>query len=137
MANTKIDRALSPTLNRGDALEAMVRAYWNAYREGVMAVGGPGTAAYPTWDEFSEIRAKNETRRCMRYAIEALNDLPDSAFIDKPAKTADDKKHVTMERGSLSAVLGRAFPEKPMRRKAHEKLQAEIAAEHLNRASGR
>lgn len=84
--------------------ERMARAWWNAYRDGFLAVGGD--RSYPTWDEFSEARAKAETVRCMRHAAEVLREfIPDFDTL---------------------------FDGKPMRRKKAEKLQAELQAEALN-----
>lgn len=111
---------------KGDAIEQMCRNYWNAYRDGFLSVGG--SAEYPTWDEFSEAKAKDETRRCMRHAVEALLDLPDSVFTDDPAK----KAHARMEKGSFKALHARMFPDKALRRKTFERTQAELQAEALN-----
>lgn len=105
----------------GDAIEQMCRAYWNAFRDGHLAVGGD--PLYPTWDEFSEPAAKDETRRCMRHAVEALRALPAASFTDKNPKS--DKAHVDMERGSFGKVLDRTFPGKPERRKKRAKLSSE------------
>lgn len=106
---------------KGDAIEQMCREYWNAFRDGHLAVGGD--PLYPTWDDFSEELAKDETRRCMRYAVEALLSLPDSAFTDSEPKT--DQAHVKMERGSFAKVFARVFPDKPERRKKRAKLSTE------------
>ena len=113
---------------KGDILEQVTRAYWNAYRDGFLSVGGD--KSYPTWDEFSEIKAKDETRRCMRHALEVLKSLPDGAFSDDLEK--DTIKRLKMERGSFDAVMRRILGDKPLRRKRSEKLQAEIQAEALN-----
>ena len=97
-------------------------------RNGFIETGG--TPEYPTWDEFSEAKAKDETRRCMRHAVDVLLTLPDSYF------TADQTKkaHARMEKGSFKALHARMFPDKAMRRKGFEKMQAEIQAEALNRS---
>ena len=89
------------------AIERMCREYWNAYRAGFLSVGGD--KSYPKWDEFTEQRAKDETRRCMRHAVETLRET-----------WGDD--------------FDTLFPDKPMRRKASERLQAELTAEALNRS---
>lgn len=112
---------------RGDVLEEMCKRYWDAYRDGHIAVGGD--PSYPTWDQFAEAKAKDETRRCMRHAVEALLDLPDTAF----TADAKQKAHVRMERGAFKALHERVFPEKPMRRKGYEKMQSEAIAEALNK----
>ncbi len=109
-------------MKKSDAIEAMARAYWNAYRDGFLAVGG--TADYPTWDTFAEERSKAETRRCMRHAVEALLDLPLSVY--------GTKSNQKLEQGSFKALHARMFPEKPMRRTKFERMQAEIQAEALN-----
>ena len=116
---------------KGDIVEQLCRGYWNAYRDGFLSVGGD--KSYPTWDEFNEARAKDETRRCMRLAVEVLKDLPDSAFSDDPAK--DDPKRIKMEKGSYAKLFKRVFSGKPLSRKRAGKLQAEIQAEALNKAN--
>ncbi len=116
---------------KGDIVEQVTRAYWNAYRDGFLSVGGD--KSYPTWDEFSEQRAKEETRRCMRHALEVLKTLPDGAFTDDLEN--DSVKRLKMERGSFDKVIGRILSDKPMRRKKAERLQAELQADALNRAN--
>lgn len=113
---------------KGDIIEQACRAYWNAYRDGFLSVGGD--KSYPTWDEFTEAKSKDETRRCMRHAFEVLKSLPDSAFSDDLEK--DTSKRLKMERGSFDKVLSRAFGDKPMRRKSFERTQAELQAAALN-----
>lgn len=111
---------------KGDMIEALCRGYWNAFRAGHLAVGGD--KLYPSWDETGHQRAKDETRRCMRWAVEALTDLPDAAFGDPT-----DKKHIAMERGAFNKVLGTIFPDKPRRRsKKSELLSTEIMQEVQN-----
>lgn len=51
-------------------IERMAAAYWNAFREGYIAVGG-NPASYPTWEQ-SRDPVKNETLRCMRHAVEEI-----------------------------------------------------------------
>lgn len=92
-------------MKRNDLIEQMCRAYWNSFRDGFVSIGGD--PSYPMWDEFAEPKAKDETRRCMRHAVEELNGKIDN-FAD-------------------------LFPHKPMRRKGFEKMQAEIQAEALNK----
>lgn len=116
---------------KGDLLEQVCRAYWNAYRDGFLSVGGD--KSYPTWDEFNEARAKDETRRCMRHALEVLKTLPDEAFTDDLEK--DTIKRLKMERGSFDKVMGRILSGKPLRRKKSERLQSELQAEALNAAA--
>ena len=113
---------------KGDVVEQVSRAYWNAYRDGFLSVGGD--KSYPTWDEYNETRAKDETRRCMRHALEVLKTLPDGAFSDDLEK--DTIKRLKMERGSFDKVMGRILGDKPLRRKKSERLQAEIQAAALN-----
>jgi hypothetical protein len=116
-------------MNKGDILEQCCRAYWNEYRNGFLSIGGD--KSYPTWDEFTEQRAKDETRRCMRHALEVLKALPDGAFSDDLEK--DTVKRLKMERGSFDKVMARVLSDKPLRRKRSERLQAEITAEALNK----
>jgi hypothetical protein len=110
---------------RGDAIEIMCRAYWDSYRAGFLEVGGD--TSYPTWDQFAEERAKAETRRCMRHAVEALLELPVQSF--------GPKANQKMEQGSFKALHARLFPNKPMRRKNSERSQTELQAEALNKAN--
>ena len=93
-------------MKRNAHIEAMCKAFWNAYRDGFLSVGG--SKDYPTWDEFAEAKAKDETRRCMRHAVEELNGRV-THFTD-------------------------LFPDKPVRRKTFERTQAEVQAESLNLA---
>jgi len=49
-------------------IERMAEAYWNAFRDGYIAVGGrPET--YPTWQQSRDPQ-KDETIRCLRHAVE-------------------------------------------------------------------
>lgn len=96
-------------MKRNDLIEEMCRRYWNAYRDGFLSVGG--SADYPTWDEFREAKAKDETRRCMRHAVQALIEKHDG--------------------------VAEFFPGKPLRRKTFERTQAEVQAEALNMARAR
>lgn len=54
-------------------LEALCEGYWNAFRDGYIAVGGD-PASYPVWKN-SRDPVKQETRRCMRHAVEQLKEL--------------------------------------------------------------
>jgi hypothetical protein len=53
-----------------DVVELMCERYWNAFRTGYCAVGGR-PEDYPTWKKATD-PVKEETRRCMRHAVEAL-----------------------------------------------------------------
>jgi hypothetical protein len=53
-----------------DVVELMCERYWNAFRAGYCAVGGR-PEEYPTWKKSTD-PVKEETRRCMRHAVEAL-----------------------------------------------------------------
>lgn len=50
-------------------LERMCEAYWNAFRDGFLRVGGD--PKYPTWAQSND-PVKQETMRCMRHAVETL-----------------------------------------------------------------
>lgn len=51
--------------------EVLAAAYWDAFRDGYVAVGGKADE-YPTWEGFRAVPEKAETMRCLRHAIEAL-----------------------------------------------------------------
>lgn len=53
-----------------DVVELMCERYWDAFRTGYCAVGGR-PEDYPTWKQSTD-PVKEETRRCMRHAVEAL-----------------------------------------------------------------
>lgn len=53
-----------------DVVELMCERYWDAFRTGYCAVGGR-PEDYPTWKQATD-PVKEETRRCMRHAVEAL-----------------------------------------------------------------
>lgn len=53
-----------------DVVELMCERYWDAFRAGYCAVGGR-PEDYPTWKQATD-PVKEETRRCMRHAAEAL-----------------------------------------------------------------
>lgn len=74
-----------------DVVELMCERYWNAFREGYCAVGGR-PEDYPTWRQATD-PVKEETRRCMRHAAEALDG-------------------VVIERGAMASF----FPYAPKRR---------------------
>lgn len=54
------------------ALERMCEAYWEAFRQGYFKVGGR-PEDYPTWAN-APAAIKEETRRCMRHAAQAVVD---------------------------------------------------------------
>src|SRR5689334_7819098 len=54
-----------------DVVELMCERYWDAFRAGYCAVGGR-PEDYPTWKKATD-PVKEETRRCMRHAVEALS----------------------------------------------------------------
>lgn len=56
-----------------DVIELMCERYWDAFRAGYCAVGGR-PEEYPTWKKSTD-PVKEETRRCMRHAVEALEGL--------------------------------------------------------------
>lgn len=73
-------------------IERMAEAYWNAFRDGYIAVGGrPET--YPTWQQSRDPQ-KDETIRCLRHAVELCREewdrdkigygLFDEVFPDAP-----------------------------------------------------
>lgn len=109
---------------RGDAIEMMCQSYWNAYRDGMCALG---VTDYPTWDSFTEAKAKAEVRRCMRHAVDALLTLPASVY--------GNAKNAKMEKGAYEALHARMFPDKPTTRKALERSHAEAQAEAMNAAA--
>jgi hypothetical protein len=53
-------------------IERMAEAYWNAFREGYIAVGGR-PESYPTWQQSRDPQ-KDETIRCLRHAVELLRE---------------------------------------------------------------
>lgn len=55
---------------QADLIELMCERYWNAFRAGYCAAGGR-PEEYPEWKQ-STAAVKEETRRCMRHAAEAL-----------------------------------------------------------------
>lgn len=56
-----------------DLVELMCERYWDAFRQGYCQSGGK-PADYPTWKQSTD-PVKEETRRCMRHAVEALRGL--------------------------------------------------------------
>lgn len=56
-----------------DVVELMCERYWDAHRAGYCSVGGR-PEDYPTWKKSTD-PVKEETRRCMRHAVEALDGL--------------------------------------------------------------
>ena len=63
---------------KGTPVEDMAEAYWNAFRDGFIRVGG--TQKYPLWSQ-SHDPIKEETMRCMLHAVQMLRphmeDCPD------------------------------------------------------------
>jgi hypothetical protein len=53
-----------------DLVEEMCERYWDAFRQGYCEVGGR-PEDYPTWKKSTD-PVKEETRRCMRFAVEAF-----------------------------------------------------------------
>ncbi len=51
-------------------LESMAQAYWNAFRDGFVRVGGD-PREYPLWTQSND-EVKTETLRCLRHAVETL-----------------------------------------------------------------
>lgn len=82
-------------------LEEMSAAYWNAFRDGFVRVGGD-PKQYPTWRQGRDPNTKavqSETLRCMRHAAEALRDVwgqpfdevfPERAERRSSARTVND-----------------------------------------------
>ncbi len=68
-------------------LERLAEAYWNAFRDGYARVGGD-PREYPLWSQ-SHDPIKQETLRCLRYAVETLKEHP---WADRPVigDTQDD-----------------------------------------------
>lgn len=59
-------------------LERMAEAYWDAFRDGYIRVGG-NPKEYPKWGS-SRDPIKDETLRCLRHAVETLRDVwPDTS----------------------------------------------------------
>jgi len=76
-------------------LDLMAEAYWNAFRTGHMSVGGD--RSYPTWKQASPA-VKNETLRCLRFAVEQMRDLVptfDEAFPEPLVRKRDLDLDVT------------------------------------------
>jgi hypothetical protein len=65
-----------------DMTERMAEKFWNAFRDGYIAAarqsGAKGTD-YPTWKQSND-PVKDETRRCMRHAVEELKTLYPNTF---------------------------------------------------------
>lgn len=55
-------------------IERMAEAYWNAFRDGYIAVGGR-PESYPTWQQSRDPQ-KDETIRCLRHAVECMKLFP-------------------------------------------------------------
>jgi len=53
-------------------LDDMCEAYWDAFREGYFKVGGR-PEDYPEWKNAPK-SIKDETKRCMRFAVQPLID---------------------------------------------------------------
>ena len=71
--------------DRNPIIEAMAERYWNAYQAGITAAGLRG---YPKWHESTD-PVKEETRRCMRHAVEAIKKQFaefEELFPDKPQR---------------------------------------------------
>lgn len=85
--NAKI---IPPKRPPGDLVELMCERYWNAFRQGYCQSGGK-PADYPTWKEATD-PVKEETRRCMRHAVEVFrgtlvtDGAMDDWFPDRPAR---------------------------------------------------
>jgi len=89
-----------------DVVELMCERYWDAFRTGYCAVGGR-PEDYPTWKQSTD-PVKEETRRCMRHAVEALDGL-------------------VIETGAMKAF----FPSKPTSRSLRQiRNDAQIAVSH-------
>lgn len=72
-----------------DALEDVAEAYWNAFRAGYVRVGGKARD-YPKWKDSTD-PIKDETRRCLRHAMEPIiAQVPEVAalFPDPPKPRA-------------------------------------------------
>ncbi len=99
-------------------LERIAEAYWNAFRDGFVRVGGD-PREYPLWSQSND-PVKTETLRCLRHAVETLK-TPDSR-IASAAYAAWDKfgEDATMGPEELNAIwqacLGALFPDAPTKR---------------------
>lgn len=112
-------------------IEAISERYWNSFRDGFLSVGGDRN--YPLWKESND-PVKVETMRCMRHGLEALRKLPDSCFVDDDVDPEERVAVAKMNRGKFNAVLDRAFPDKPIRRRDTPETMTEM---RLARTLGR
>jgi len=106
-----------------DIVEKIAERYWNAFRNGFLSVGGD--RSYPLWKESND-PVKIETMRCLRHGLEALKGLPDACFVDDDIDPAERKTVAAMNRGKFEAVLERAFPDKPLRRRDTPETATEV-----------
>lgn len=102
-------------------IERMAEAYWNAFRDGYIAVGGrPET--YPTWQQSRDPQ-KDETIRCLRHAMQAAFELDDAALEAGQVINLDDEvgKYEFLSRDEIQetwqAVFEHLFPDAPQPRK--------------------
>lgn len=90
------------------ALDDMAEAYWNAFRDGFVRVGGD-PKQYPTWRQGKDPNTQavqSETLRCMRFAAEALRDVWGQPFDDVfPDKTARRSSARTINDDSMAERL--------------------------------
>lgn len=77
-----LSKVTPPKRSMPDLIEAMCERYWDAFRAGYCESGGR-PEDYPTWKQSND-PVKEETRRCMRHAVEALRPhmVTDGAFDD-------------------------------------------------------
>lgn len=92
------------------ALEKMCEAYWNAFRAGFAKVGGRAQD-YPKW-ESGPPDVKEETMRCMRWAVETLKADFDATKVGTP-------------------LFDDLFPDQPRKRLAPRTLNDEVMASKL------
>lgn len=108
-------------------LEKFAAAYWDAFRNGFLKVGGD--ASYPMWKESND-PVKEETMRCLRHAMETLKKLPLSHFVDDDIAPEQRDGIAKMNRGKFVAVLERAFPDKPIAREQTHVTASEVLLDH-------
>lgn len=99
--------------------ERMAKAYWNAFRDGLLKVAGMRPQDYPTWDQSTD-PVKQETVRCMRHAAEEL------------------RVAMIAEHDCAEEMFGHHFPTPPQPRKLKRipNDDAQVASQRIARLNG-
>lgn len=96
-------------------IERMAEAYWNAFRDGYIAVGGR-PESYPTWQQSRDPQ-KDETIRCLRHAVELIavptTEAIEATKVDERLANTDRRKF----REEWRCAFHELFPDTPQPRK--------------------